>query len=174
MRRHKSIIIFSLLTFSLTLSGLDASRANAGQEMREYADNIEIQKKSVELSDFDLEFIQKVLAQEDLKFRKNDYTIKKIFLLTDIKEKGNTDSKLEVFVYEISPEKDKHGLLPLFEKLTEDKYLEIMPITKAPHSCYLFANNGKLYIWGYSGMYSHYEAFEEAFFISYIKNGLFQ
>jgi formate dehydrogenase assembly factor FdhD len=138
-------------------------------------DKIHVKEREVkELPDFDIEFIQNVLAQEGMKFKKNDYIINKVFLLTGIKEKEDTNSQLEVFVYEISPEENKNELLSLFEKLTQKKDIKIIPETKAPHTCYLFSNKGKLYIWGYYGMYSYYEPFDESFFMSYIKNQLFQ
>jgi hypothetical protein len=64
-------------------------------------------------------------------------------LLTGIKEKEDTNSQLEAFVYEISPEENKNELLSLFEKLTQKEDIKIIPETNAPHTCYLFSNKGK-------------------------------
>ena len=122
------------------------------------------------ISDFDILFVESTFRAEKIVYEKGSHTLKKYFLLTNMEVGNETYPYIGIFVYEMSL-KDKGKKHPdLSEKILPNGYIKIFPETKAPHTCYLFYYNNKLFIIGYYGIYPPYESFDINFFISYVKN----
>ena len=134
---------------------------------------IHVKKETVEnISSFDIEFVQKVLAQENFSFKADSYTLEKAFLLTNIKKTEDGNSYLEVFVYEVSFHDKKEPCKELSEKLKHQSYIKNYPETKALHTCFMFMDDERFFIIGYFGSASGYEPFDIDFFISYVKESV--
>lgn len=133
--------------------------------------NIKIEEiKTDKISDFDIMFVEATFSAERIFYEKDNYTLKKSFLMTNIETGNDTNPYVELFLYEILL-KNKEGRYPdLPEKMTTNGYLKIRPETKATHTCYLFYDNDTLFIIGYYGLYPPYESFDIDFFISYVKD----
>lgn len=126
--------------------------------------------ENVDISEFDIEFVQEIFVRENIEIKKEDFYLKKSFLLTNIEYKEDANSHLELFVYEVLFNDKRNKFPDLSETLKEKNYLTIMPETIAPHTCFLFTNDDKLFIIGYYGLSSYYELFSIDFFILYVKN----
>lgn len=177
-------IYIAIITVCLLVSCKNARQEDGGCNTEEYSfttdslayknnDSVFFEEKEIkDISDFDIEFIRDVFAQEKIGIKKEDYSLRKSFLLTNIENGEDANSHLELFVYEISLH-DRGKINPSFlEKLKQTDYISIYPATAAPHTCFLFMNDGKLHIIGYYGLYSYYKPFDIDYFISHIRNKL--
>lgn len=127
--------------------------------------------QTIEISEFDIQFIRDVFAQEKIALKRDDFRLKKTFLLTGIKNTEDTDSHLEMFVYEILFTNDINKKYPdLTKKPEKEAFVRLFPETKAPYTCYLFPDNDKFFVIGYYGLDLYYEPFDIDPFISGIKN----
>lgn len=133
-------------------------------------------EKVKDISEFDLEFVQKVFAQENVFLKNGSYYLEKLFLLTKIINKNN-----EFFFYKVLFKNGEGDFPNLLKKLSSDNYIVIRPEMKAPHTCYLFKDEEQYFIIGFYGLIiidedlddeRHSEQFDIEDFIRYVKKNV--